>query len=87
MFIIRSMVARFSEPRDGQYAASGAGHGVYSPSNTHVTVCALQAIAPMQIHSKVYGDHGANKHTRGPDGKRDWTYSLFSCFDRCGLCT
>jgi len=23
----------------------------------------------------------------GPDGKRDWTFGLFDCFDACGLCT
>jgi hypothetical protein len=51
------------------------------------TVCALQAIAPMQVYSKVYGDYGANKRPRGPDGKRDWTYGLLDCFDRFGLCT
>lgn len=50
-------------------------------------LCALQAIAPMQVHGKVYGDHGANNRPLGPDGKRDWTYGLLGCFDRLGLCT
>jgi Cys-rich protein (TIGR01571 family) len=44
-----------------------------------------QATAPMQVYSKVYGDHGANMHPIGPDGKRGWTYGLMSCSDRCGL--
>lgn len=51
------------------------------------TVFALEATAPMQVHSKVYGDHGAHNRPLGPDGKRDWTYGLFDCFNRCGLCT
>ncbi len=50
------------------------------------TVC-LQAIAPMQVYGKVYGDHGANNRPLGPDGKRDWTYGLLDCFGRLGLCT
>jgi hypothetical protein len=51
------------------------------------TLCALQAMAPMQVHSKVYGDHGANSRPNGPGGKRGWTYDLMGCFDRFGLCT
>lgn len=51
------------------------------------TVCALQAIAPMEVYSKVYSDHGANKRVRGSDGKRDWTYGLLHWSDRTGLCT
>ena len=60
----------------------------YSMIRPHVmfTVC-LQAIAPMQVYSQVYGDHGANYRPRGPDGKREWSYGLFDCFSRCGLCT
>jgi len=38
--------------------------------------------APMQV--------GGNKNTKncpiGPDGKRDWSFGLFDCFARCGLC-
>jgi len=51
------------------------------------TVSALQAVAPMQVYGKVYGDHGANNRPIGPDRKRGWTYGLMDCFDRCGLCT
>jgi len=51
------------------------------------TVCALQAIAPMQVYGQVHGDHGANNHPVGPDRKRNWTYGLMDCFDSFGLCT
>jgi hypothetical protein len=51
------------------------------------TVCASQAIAPMQVYSKVYGDHGVNIPAMGPDGKRGWTYGLMDCCGRFGLCT
>ena len=81
--------------------ASGVCHSVYSPLildftvfiRPHVmfTVCALQAVAPMQIHTKVYGDFGAYSHNHnrplGPDGKRNWAYGLMDCFGRFGLCT
>ncbi|KAH9993563.1 PLAC8 family-domain-containing protein [Russula vinacea] len=33
---------------------------------------------------------GGNKNAKncpiGPDGKRDWSFGLFNCFGRCGLC-
>ncbi|KAI0279926.1 PLAC8-domain-containing protein [Russula aff. rugulosa BPL654] len=42
-----------------------------------------QGTAPMQVL-------GGNRNTKncpiGPDGKRDWSFGLFDCFDRCGLC-
>ncbi len=53
-----------------------------------LTVCAFQATAPMQIRGGVvYGDHGAANHPLAPDGKRNWSFGLFDCFGRCGLCT
>lgn len=33
------------------------------------------------------GNKNALNRPVGPDGKRDWTYGLFDCFDACGLCT
>ena len=50
---------------------------------THVTFRVLsQGNAPMQV--------GGNRNVKncpiGPDGKRDWTFGLFDCFARCGLC-
>ncbi|KAF8490361.1 PLAC8 family-domain-containing protein [Russula emetica] len=45
-----------------------------------------QAVAPMQVYSKVYGDHGANNRQFGRDGKRNWTFGLLDCSGRCGLC-
>jgi len=33
---------------------------------------------------------GGNKNAKnipiGPDGKREWSFGLFDCFSRCGLC-
>jgi len=34
----------------------------------------------------VGGNKNANDRPIGPDGKRDWSFGLFNCFDRCGLC-
>ena len=43
----------------------------------------FQGIPPMQV--------GGNKNAKncpiGPDGRRDWSFGLFDCFGRCGLCT
>lgn len=86
--------ARFSEPY--REPASGACHSSYSPlkysiTRPHIvlTVCALQPVPQMQLHKQVYGDFGANDPNRplGNDRKRQWTYGLFDCFGRCGLCT
>ena len=42
----------------------------------------------MQIRGGVvYGDHGAANHPLAPDGKRNWSFGLFDCFGRFGLCT
>jgi hypothetical protein len=46
-------------------------------------LCVSQGTAPMQA--------GGNKNAKncpiGVDGKRDWSFGLFDCFARCGLCT
>jgi hypothetical protein len=34
----------------------------------------------------VGGNKNANNCQIGADGKRDWSYDLFDCFSRCGLC-
>jgi hypothetical protein len=36
---------------------------------------------------QVGGNKNANGRPIGVDGKRDWSFGLFSCFDKCGLCT
>jgi hypothetical protein len=43
----------------------------------------LQGTVPMVAG----GNKNALNRPVGPDGKRDWTYGLFDCFDACGLCT
>jgi hypothetical protein len=43
---------------------------------------ALQGTVPMQEG----GNKNANNRPIGPDGKRDWSFGLFDCFGRCGLC-
>jgi hypothetical protein len=35
----------------------------------------------------VGGNKNANNRPVGADGQRDWSFGLFDCFDRCGLCT
>jgi hypothetical protein len=49
----------------------------------NIRLSALQGTAPMQVG----GNKNANNRPVGVDGKRDWTFGLFDCFDRCGLCT
>ncbi|KAF8467966.1 PLAC8 family-domain-containing protein [Russula ochroleuca] len=34
----------------------------------------------------VGGDKNANNYPIGADGKRDWSFGLFDCFNSCGLC-
>ncbi|KAF8490358.1 PLAC8 family-domain-containing protein [Russula emetica] len=41
-----------------------------------------QGAAPMQVG----GNRNAKNRPIGPDGKRDWSFGLFDCFARCGLC-
>lgn len=49
----------------------------------HVTLCVVsQGTAPMQVG----GNRNARNCPVGPDGKRDWSFGLFDCFARCGLC-
>jgi Cys-rich protein (TIGR01571 family) len=32
------------------------------------------------------GDKNANNYPIGADGKRNWSFGLFDCFNSCGLC-
>src|SRR5258708_28586778 len=36
---------------------------------------------------QVDGNRNARNCPVGPDGKRGWSFCLFGCFGRCGLCT
>jgi hypothetical protein len=42
-----------------------------------------QGTAPMSVG----GNRNAKNCPLGPDGKRGWSFGLFDCFARCGLCT
>ncbi|KAI9457431.1 PLAC8 family-domain-containing protein [Russula earlei] len=42
-----------------------------------------KATAPMSTDG---GNKNALNRPIGPDGKRDWSYGLCSCFSACGLC-
>ena len=33
------------------------------------------------------GNRNANNYPIGADGKRDWSFGLFDCFNSCGTCT
>jgi hypothetical protein len=41
-----------------------------------------QGTAPMSVG----GNRNAKNCPLGPDGKRGWSFGLFDCFARCGLC-
>lgn len=41
-----------------------------------------QATVPMVVG----GNKNAANRPIGPDGQRDWSFGLFDCFARCGLC-
>jgi hypothetical protein len=58
--------------------------GKLNYTSCYVMLCVFsQAIAPMQV---VGGNRNSKNRPIGRDGKRDWSFTLFGCFGRCGLC-
>jgi len=49
-----------------------------------VVVTQPQGPAPMQV--AIGGNRNARDCPVGLDGKRGWSFGLFTCFSRCGLC-
>jgi hypothetical protein len=54
----------------------------YVSVSCHV-LCTPQGIAPMSAG----GNRNAKNCPAGPDGKREWSFRLYDCFDRFDLCT
>ena len=62
-----------------------------------VRVCSLSSLIDRRVILGVFSQGtpqmsvGGNRNAKncpvGPDGRREWSFGLFDCFSRFGLCT